>query len=88
MSKELLETEPRVRVTTYVCDATLRYLDVLAQRRGTTRSALLREVVEEWVEDQEAAEWVARYGEAALQEETVPWSLDLVMNADDADIGQ
>ena len=52
---------------------TLGRIDDAARRTGLTRSQLLRQMIEEWTEDEEAAAWLAREGESALQEERIPW---------------
>lgn len=52
---------------------TLNRIDRAASDRGLTRSQLLRQMILEWTEDEEAAEWLASHGAEALQEEKVPW---------------
>jgi metal-responsive CopG/Arc/MetJ family transcriptional regulator len=52
---------------------TLGRVDEAAARSGLTRSQLLRQMILEWTEDQEAASWLAREGAAALQEQRFPW---------------
>lgn len=52
---------------------TLGRVDEAAARVGLTRSQLLRQMILDWTEDQEAAAWLARAGETARAEETIPW---------------
>lgn len=52
---------------------TLGRVDAAAARTGLTRSQLLRQMILEWTEDDEAAAWLARSGSEALGEERVSW---------------
>jgi len=51
----------------------LARLDEAAARLGVSRSRLAAFAIEEWLEDEEAAAWVAEHEEAALAEPRVPW---------------
>ena len=51
---------------------TLGRVDDAARRTGLTRSELLRRMIEQWTEDEEAADWLAREGKDVLAEERVP----------------
>jgi metal-responsive CopG/Arc/MetJ family transcriptional regulator len=48
-------------------------LDAIASERGVSRSELLRELIDELVEREDEARWLAERAEAELQEERVPW---------------
>jgi predicted transcriptional regulator len=52
---------------------TLGRVDAIARRRSQTRSELLRQMIMELTEDEEAADWLAREGAQALEEESIPW---------------
>jgi metal-responsive CopG/Arc/MetJ family transcriptional regulator len=53
--------------------AILGRLDAIASERGVSRSELLRELIDELVEREDEARWLAERAEAELQEERVPW---------------
>jgi metal-responsive CopG/Arc/MetJ family transcriptional regulator len=52
----------------------LAKLDLAAQRAGMSRSELLRQVVEEWMEREAEERWVAEKAAEALAEERMPWA--------------
>jgi hypothetical protein len=41
-------------------------VDAAVERLGLSRARLLAQIVEDWLEDQEEAAWVARYGKRVL----------------------
>jgi len=53
--------------------AILGRLDGIASERGMSRSELLREVIDELIEREDEARWLAQSAEAELKEERVPW---------------
>ena len=53
--------------------AILGRLDAIASEKGVTRSGLLRELIDELVEREDEARWLAERAEAERAEESVPW---------------
>ena len=51
---------------------TLGQVDETARQAGLSRSELLRRLIEEMMEDKEAAQWLAREGESIMAEERAP----------------
>jgi len=51
----------------------LAHLDASAERLGVTRLRLIASIIEDWVEREQEAAWVAEHAEEALAEPGVPW---------------
>jgi len=63
----------KARVHVNLDGAVVERLDKIASERGTSRSELLREMVDELIEREDEARWLAGGARGELGEETIPW---------------